>query len=445
MRRLSKNTHAVSSMYDAVLFIVMVSLSGVILLPALQNDMAVKTSIDKHREHIADEALSTFLVSRSDCFSYKFCGDLIDDIAGSLGIDNSSEGLYGSITNWILAREQLHKKYANLVAENLGCQLKMPFSLFGTDRFNIFTGDFDRKLLNETNRFFSSYLGDKYCFNLTALWHPIKGVPFGGELYIGEHPPNMDCHVAQTSIIMPYLPVLTVGNTTIVFTRHWLKNQLFRGIGEFGYHNSSIPQITNIKKVFSDYITNNLSSPYTDRTNATIATYENVSTLVYGFLIDGIKNETSEVVFPGIVGMTITYFFDKLKNATQGFFEGAVDEFMGEALCSINDMFFGLNSSVDDPIMQGIYDELNNSIQGLLNTSLGTLNEVFNTFELAIKENITLILKGFLDSYISVFVDNVFDVIDMGVDFAEMLIDWFFERISIDKAQVVLTIWVARE
>jgi len=445
MGRLSKNTHAVSSMYDAVLFIVMVSLSGVILIPALQSDIAVKTSLDKHREQITDEALSTFLVSRSDFFSYKFLGDLIDGIAGSLGIDNSSEGLYGLITNWILAREQLHKNYANLISENLGCQLRMPFSVFGINRFNIFTGDFDRKIINQTKNFFSLYLGDKYCFNFTALWHPIKGVPFGGELYIGDHPPNVDCFVSQTSIIMPYSPILTFGNTTIVFTRHWLRNQLFRGIGEFGYENSSIPEIMNMTKVFDDYAKNNISSPYSIKTNAMNATYENVSMIVYGFLIYGIKNETNQVVFPGIVDMIVTYFFDKLKNATQGFVEGAVDEFMGDALSSMDDMFFGLNSSVGNPIMQGIYDELNNSIHGLIGSSFGTLNEVFDTFESAIKENITIILKGFLDSYIAIFVDNVFDVIDVGVDFSDMLINWLFDRISVDKAQVVLTIWVARE
>jgi len=137
-------------MYDAVLFIVMVSLSGVVLLPALQSDIAIDTSIEKHREHVADEALNTFLVSRVDKFSYKMCGDIIDDAAKSIGINTSSEGLYSSILDWLLAREQIHKTHANLLAENLGCQFRLPFSVFGTNRFNIFTGDYDRQLKNET-------------------------------------------------------------------------------------------------------------------------------------------------------------------------------------------------------------------------------------------------------------------------------------------------------
>ena len=57
------NKSAVSMMYDAVFFVVMVSLSGVVLIPALQSDVAVEGSIDKHREHVADGALNTLLVS----------------------------------------------------------------------------------------------------------------------------------------------------------------------------------------------------------------------------------------------------------------------------------------------------------------------------------------------------------------------------------------------
>lgn len=140
-RTILRNKTAVSMMYDAVFFIVMVSLSGVVLMPALQSDVAVEGSIDKHREHLADEALNTLLVSRADKLSYKVGGDLIDDVAGSIGIDNSSDGLYGSILNWLLAREQLHKTYSNLISENLGCQIRLPFSVFGTNRFNVFTSD----------------------------------------------------------------------------------------------------------------------------------------------------------------------------------------------------------------------------------------------------------------------------------------------------------------
>ena len=44
-------------MYDAVLFVVMVSLSGVVLIPALQNDIAVESSINALENHGLDRCL----------------------------------------------------------------------------------------------------------------------------------------------------------------------------------------------------------------------------------------------------------------------------------------------------------------------------------------------------------------------------------------------------
>jgi len=230
-----------------------------------------------------------FLVSRVDKFSYKVGGDILDDIAGDIGIDNSSEGLYGTITSWLLAREQLHKTHANLIAENLGCQFRLPLSILGTNRFNFFTGDFDRHLKNETTRFFNTYLGDKYNFNLTAWWHPIKGVDFGGELYVGPTPPD----VARGFIMMPYSPVLDIGNIHIEFTRHWIYNTLFSDIL------GKIPLFENISGILSDFVNGthpfgnyilsdfvNGTHPFGNYSNASIAIKENVSALIDGFLIE---------------------------------------------------------------------------------------------------------------------------------------------------------------
>ena len=439
-RRFLKNTRGVSSMYDAVLFIVMVSLSGVVLLPALQSDIAIDASIDKHREHVADEALNVFLVSRMNKFSYKVGGEIIDDAAEGIGINTSSDGLYGSILNWLLAREQIHKTHANLLAENLGCQFRLPFSIFGTNRFNIFTGDYDQQLKNETKSFFSSYLGDKYSFNLTAWWHPIKGVPFGGELYIGEHPPNQDCYVAKSFIMMPYKPVINLGGTQIIFTKYWLKEELFGGL--FG----DIPQIANITCVIENYTDAN--PPYDDFENATNAVRENVTKLVYGFLIDGIRSSDNETVFPGIVNATLDYGFNKIKATIGNITEDAVGAIMGEALGAVDSMFADLvNDTTSNPIFDEITDILIENFTDFFGEQIDSLAEGFNGLEMVIKENITIIIASFIHPYIQYLVDSVFELIDIDelIDIEDMISNWLFERISLNKAAVVLTVWVTRE
>jgi hypothetical protein len=435
------NLFGVSLMYDAVLFIVMVSLAGAILLPALRNSNAVESSVDKHREHLVDETLHTFLVSRADFFDYRFCGTLIDDVAGRIGIDNSSGGLYGSLTHWLLAHEQRHKTYATLLAENLGCQFQLPFSFLGTNRLNIFTGDYDQQMMNETKRFISSLLGEKYHYNLTAWWHPIKGVPFGGELSVGEHPPAKDCYVARGIFMMPYTPVLTLGNHTIIFTKHWLKHQLFSN--DVGFGRSSIPAIANMTIVFENYT--NGHPPYDTKEYASRATKENLSALLYGFLIDGITNETNATVFPGIVNITLTYGFEKIKNLTTQCFDTALNETFGEAIRTIDRLFGGLNSNASNPLSQSILSMLNSTIHEMLNGSFGSLDEAFDACETMIKEQITVLIKGYLDPIIETFVDTLFTVLDTIRDFTEMLMDWLFDRISLNKAEVMLTIWVVRE
>jgi hypothetical protein len=419
----------------------MVSLAGVILLPALHSNIALESSLEKHREQTADEALHTFLVSRTDLFQYRFSGNLIDDVAGSIGIDNSSDGLYGSITHWLLAHEQRHKTYAALLAEDLGCQFRLPLSIFGTNRFNIFTEDYDKALINETEQFFSSYLSDKYRYNLTAWWHPIKGVPLGGELTLGEQPPKKDCYVARSEIMMPYTPIITISNHTFVFTKHWLKNQLFSE--DVGFGRSSIPALANITSILENYTQGH--PPFDTRENATIATQENLSTLVYGFLINGIRNETNTTVFPGIINMTLTYGFEKIKNITDEFLKDAINESLGDAIRTIDRLFGSLNESAEDPVTHWILESINATIHQLLNSSFGSLNEAFDALQIMIRENVTILVKNFLDPYIEAFVTAVFDIIDATMDFAEMLIDWLFDRISLNTAEVTLTIWVVRE
>ncbi len=431
----------VSLMYDAVFFIIMVSLAGVILLPVLRTDIALESSVDKHREEIADETLHTYLVTRADLFDYKFCGTLIDEIAGHIGIKNTTDGLYGSVTHWLLAHEQRHKTYATLLAEYLGCQFRLPFSFIGTNQINIFVGDFEQQLRNETERFFSSLLSEKYRYNLSAWWHPVRGVPFGGEFCIGEQPPTKDCYVAQSFFMMPYTPVFSLGNRTIIFTKHWLKQQLFDD--ELGLSRSTIPSITNMTIVLQNYT--NKKPPFDTRENATRATKENLSDLVYGFLIDGIANKTNVTVFPGIVHATIQYGFEKIKNMTGQFFDKTLNESFGASIASIDRLFSGLNSSVSHPLSQAILMSLNATLGELFNGSFDSLNKAFEVCERAIKDRIVQLIQESIDTILEIFVHALFDIIDTIMDFSEMLIDLLFDCISLNRAEVMLTIWAVRE
>ena len=435
------DTRGVSLLYDVVLFIVMVSLAGVALLPALRCNIAVETAVDSHREHTVDEALQTYLVSRADMFEYRVCGDILDTVAAQIGIRNTSTGLYRSISEWIAGHEQHHKTYAALLAEDLGCQFYLPFSVLGTHRLNVLTNEYHRHLINETDRFFLAMFHGKYEYNLTAWWHPIKGLSFGGEFFVGPHPPrNIDTYVAHRCCIMPYSPVIRLGNRTITLTKYWLMHQLFTN--DTGFGESSVPSLSNITNVCRDYIAR--QPPFDTRTDATRAVQENLSALADGFLISGITNRTNDTVFPGIVNATLAYGFTTIKNMTGEFLQDALNQTFGDAVRMIDRFFMGLNGSMNDPLSNAILQHLNSTLHAVCNVSNSSLDETFHMVERTIIENATALVHQFLTQYIESFVQSLFDIIDTVDDFAETLLNWLFDRVSLTTAEVTLTIWAVR-
>lgn len=436
-----KNISAVSVMYDAIFFLVMVSLSGVLLLPALHSTIAREGSLDLHREEVVDDTLQTYLTTRVDFFNYTFAGTLLDDVAGTLGIKNTSDGLYRSITSWVLGHEQLHKTYSSLLAENLACQFVLPFSLLGSQRLNVFTEAYDNELHNETAHFFSQVFHEKYHYNFTAVWRPLKGVPFGGCFFSGEHPPTKDCYVARRLLMMPYSPVITLGNHTFIFTKHWLKQQLF-GNTSLGM-NSSIPSISNITHILNCY--SKEIFPYDTHENATQGLTQNLSRLLSGFLLEGIINESNKTVFPGIVPLMFEYGFGKLRNFSSDLLNDVFNTSFGEAVRYIDRLFFTLNSSKDNPFSEMILSVLNETIQTSLNDTCGSLEEAFDACEKMVTQKIRELIKQFSDPYIESCATYLLQCVDLLMDSADFLIDWLCDRISINTAEATLTIWVVRE
>jgi hypothetical protein len=415
---------------------VLVSLSGVMLLPSLNQSLLLESTLDLRQEQVADEALHTFLVSQSDLFSYRVAGDLVDTVAQGIGINVSSEGLYRSITQGILAREQLHKTYAALIAENLGCQFRLPFDLLNISRFNFLTSEFDQSLHRETEHFFTFFLGNKYQYYFTAQWYPIKGIRFGGEFKSGILPQTTDCFIAQRTIVMPYTPAITIGSTSFIFTKHWLNHHLFTS--------STIPSFENISLILSEYKLNN--PPFDSRSYATTQLRTNISELTYGFLVNGVTSTDNVTLFPGIVNLTITYGFSQLRSALEKFTTQACQLVLGEGLAGINALFSDLGTESSNPIFDELTRQVKETLQSYLNITIHSCTEGFIALEHSIKQTAVTLLGSFLAPYIDSFVEDLLEIIDIDyvLDLSALLSDWLFERVALNKAKVQLTIWEKR-
>jgi hypothetical protein len=97
------------------------------------------------------------------------------------------------------------------------------------------------------------------------------------------------------------------------------------------------------------------------------------------------------------------------------------------------------------PVSMAILQNLNTTLHTFCNSSNASLDETFDILERTIKENATVLLHHFLKPYIESFVQGLFDIIDTIDDFADLLLNWLFDRVSLTTAEVTLTIWAVRE
>lgn len=406
------NSRGISMMYDAVLFIVMVSLSGVVLLPALQSDIAVETSVERHREKLVDETLLMLMNTRADKFEYVFAGSQIDAIASLIGINVSDEGsLFNSITKTLLGNEQLHKTYADLCVENLASQLKV----FGY-RINIFTEDYDVSLNDEVTTLLQNYLGDKYGFNLTIQWHPIIGVPFGGDLAIGPHPPD-NTHVATSDISMP--------NT--FFSTWWNKVEQY------------IPdQIMSIEDDWDNFTGDGNETKFRG------VLEELLNDTINGILFDGFDIGGDHVA--SVLEESVDYVFGKI--------EGAIDKAFGEALTMISESL-GVFESVpgytdlSDGLARFLIDNITAlpGIEEIINISSINIDGALDGLKTYIINETRTFLHDVLDDYIQQFIDIIMDGINSIINIEEIedeVAEFFTERINVLRAKATLTIWEVR-
>jgi hypothetical protein len=130
---------------------------------------------------------------------------------------------------------------------------------------------------------------------------------------------------------------------------------------------------------------------------------------------------------------------------TGQFLDKKLNESFGASIRSLDRLFSGLNTTVSNPLSDAILIQMNRTLGGMFNGSFDSLDDVITACETAIKGRIIQLLKGYIDTVLQIFVDTLFNVIDTIIDFSEMLIDMLFDCISLDKAEVKLTIWVVRE
>jgi len=392
-----------STMYDAILFIVMISLSSIILTPIFEMQTINKLAGERYRENVAEETLHTFLVSMPSNFNYNLGGSIVDTAAETLGIDVAdNNNLYHTITTLILGREQLHKTYNCIIAENLCSQFMIPISNNDSIKLNIFTEDFNEKLKDKIIKYLLGHLGD-YNFNFTAYWYPIKGVHIGGILQVGDPIPDTTCYHAEETFVIPI---------NIDFN----KNLLF-----------NISYIKNITGILEDHDIDNITKT---------SLSENLTALFRGFLLDGLLY--NNISYPSILDIFISYGLSNIEDAIENISSKLINTAIGEGLYTLQ----GILGDIDNTTYYtGLFNILEKEFIDYLTNSTGinfyNLTGIITPLEDIIKPVIWNILEPIVEQLTSYIIDEFSSTSSNSI---EILMDLLFNQVS-TKATAVLVVW----
>ncbi|WP_135388955.1 DUF7284 family protein [Methanolobus halotolerans] len=193
---------AFSSNLDSIFFLILISISAVILMPALMAEEQYKSAGYVSTQDINTHILSSLLSSRADEFEYMFepseiAGYNLTLPEGSMS-NNAEKTLYG--------REQKHRTFADIIAEDLvlGITLEKNGS-------NVYLNPMARVHSVSTEEAIESYLdamiGKRYQYRFEAHWKLVSGYHLGSEIEIGDTPPvNSFKQSAKLSLPPGYSP-----------------------------------------------------------------------------------------------------------------------------------------------------------------------------------------------------------------------------------------------
>lgn len=175
---------AISSTIDVMFFLVMVSLSTVLLMPVMLSSGHNAAIQDVAAYRFDERLLQSLLDSRVENFEYVLMPSELSVVVPS----ESSTGICQS--NDIFAKQHAGRTFADLIAEG------MMFSLHIEDNGTYcYLHPFSEEYSEATERALEEYLnrriGGRYYYRLEANWQPVAGCGPSSQLTVGMVPPAM--------------------------------------------------------------------------------------------------------------------------------------------------------------------------------------------------------------------------------------------------------------
>ena len=423
--RFQSNTTAVSIVQDTLLFLVFISISAMILSPAITQIHFNNHQIDKSSDVHVQEVLQTLLSTTSEIYSYRTASTYVDDFAENIGINTSqSDGLYKSLSNHIIGKQQYHKTIAQLITEQIVTQYRIVLN-HSIIQCNPFSGDAQQQLTQLIKTKLNSILPPYINYNLSTIWEPIHGIPFGGKITIGESIPITTSYSAHQKLSLPLLPCIQLQNQSFCFSEYHLKNMTEKLCSHF-------LQIQNIS-----FLQN--KSLQIDEHNRSLFIVENISSLLLDFLIYGNYNKNYKIIFPSVLDIINSFVFN---SESFSLTKTAQKQSSYSSVNQINSFFDSCqqtnHGSVTTDFSSFVFSFFGSTITDSLHTMiLSTVSDFINLIKTYVNDLIQPLIKDLSLDLVPLFSSTQKPILTQIEDF----IDFIFSYLSLSTAKISLTIW----
>ena len=184
-----------STVFDALFLLVLISLSGIILMPSLQADEQYTVAGYVTSSELDTYLLESLLSCRLEDFEYEISP------LSAVNVSVPENSIVGSPVHTLFGKEQKHRTFADLTAEYLAISLRLQgngssFSL------NPLAEDYSDQASETIIAYLDRKAAGRFSYRFEAYWHPLEAFPMGSELVIGEEPP-VDAIRQSTKLSMP--------------------------------------------------------------------------------------------------------------------------------------------------------------------------------------------------------------------------------------------------
>jgi hypothetical protein len=382
-----KDTRGFSSSIDVLLFLVLVSVSAVLLAPAMVGNTQLMALHDTSAAGHNSQVLLSLQNGRVDDFSYTVGGAQMDYLMNeTLGPSAVDSGMYLACKKLVAGREINHKTFADLASESVASQ----FTIYHNDssvRLNMLTDEYRANLDEQLQDYLDMQIGDRYNYNVSVVWRPFRDVPIGGETNMGRPVPDI-AYVESSWITMTY---------HTEYTRCYVESLIDSELDAIGL---------------------NLA-------NASVVPREETEELIAGHINDAI-NRTVDDAVGTIVKMTIEQTIEKAQTAINQ---------------QVDNVVPGNNSGISDIIIDEVLAELKNDPTFIEDATLGLSEQIKEYMQEVAREEVHAVIAGDVDALASDITDQIVGNAATVDEAKGEVLDYVFSRIDISRARMTLALW----